>query len=183
MRALLLLLWMTLLTGVIYPSLVALIALFAMPKEAKGSFVYQEGKVVGSLLIGQGFTKESYFWPRPSASDYQPVGSGASNLAPLSRKLYDEVEKRASSYGKSHEVPADLLFASASGLDPHISLEAAFFQVERISKARGVEASQIEKLIQEMRERRFLGFIGQRSVNVLKLNLALDELGRNIESR
>jgi potassium-transporting ATPase KdpC subunit len=174
--------WMAILTGILYPLLITIIALFSMHPQATGSIISRKGKAVGSQLIAQKFTKDKYFWPRPSAVDYNPLPSGGSNLGPISAELKKNVDERAVIISKTHanvarnKIPSELLFASGSGLDPHISPEAALFQVERVAKARKMEASVIKKLIHKMTEKRLLGFLGQNCVNVLSLNIALDEL-------
>lgn len=178
-------LWLTFLTGLVYPLLVTLIAQMAWNTQANGNFLVKNGKTLGAPLIGQKFETPGYFWGRPSAVDYQPLPSGASNLAPTSQRLKTLVEERRSRLAKLNEsspeeVPSELLFASASGIDPHISPETAYWQIERIIKARkldpvtGQEA--FRKLIDQMTTHRSLGFIGTTHVNVLQLNLALDEL-------
>ncbi len=173
-RAARLLLWMTVLTGILYPLVITLIAQIAMPQSARGKLVIKEGRIVGSTLIGQQFISENYFWPRPSATDYETLPSGASNLGPTNAKLITLVQSRKeklSQYGK--ELPSDLLFASGSGLDPHISEEAAYFQVSRIAHARGVNQEAVRQLIdQHLKKNRFLGI---PRVNVLHLNIALDK--------
>lgn len=179
-RSLLLLLWMTLITGIIYPLLITLITQLTMPEQANGSIIHVQGKVVGSKLIGQVFESEKHFWGRPSAHHYDSLHSGGSNLGPISQELKKQVSERKKRLSKDNgDVPAELLFASGSGLDPHISLEAALFQKDRIVKARGggdaFDKSVSEMIMSKVQKRRF-GFIGMPCVNVLELNLALDEL-------
>lgn len=184
-RAFLLLFWMTLLTGLIYPLLVTSIAQLAMPVQANGSIIFINGRAIGSKLIGQNFESEKYFWGRPSSQDYNGLLSGGSNLGPTSPKLKNLVIERkthlleVNNKGSSDKVPTELLFASGSGLDPHISLEAALFQKSRIVKARKGDAAfdkKLSDLITSMVTQRKFGFIGLPCLNVLELNLALDEL-------
>ena len=171
--------WMLLLTGVLYPLVMTGIAQLSMGKQANGTLVYYNLKPVGSALIGQRFEKGHYFWPRPSFIDYNPLPSGASNWGPTSRPLKESVEKRAKIIGNSPlKIPSELLFASGSGLDPHISPECASFQVERIAKERRIESEKIYDLIAEHTERRYIGFLGPLYVNVLKLNIALDNMAQ-----
>lgn len=161
------------LTGVFYPLLITGISQLVMPGRAQGSLVYKEDKIVGSALIGQKFKSDIYFWPRPSAIEYDPLKpSGGSNLGPTSKKLKKAVEDNLKKWNASASViPADLVYASASGLDPHISLEGAYFQMERIAKARGQKNTQaIKELVDKLSEG-----ITQKRVNVLLLNVALDE--------
>lgn len=174
-------LWMTLLTGIIYPLLITAIGYVAMKPKAEGSIVRKDGKVIGSILISQKFESDKYFWPRPSAHDYNALQSGGSNYGPTSASLKKIVDKRNGAVIKASSggdrVPAELLFASGSGLDPHISPGTALFQAERIAKVRHMDDSQaIEKLIRKRTKKRFLGFIGVPYVNVLELNIALDEM-------
>lgn len=181
LSALKMFLCLTLLTGVIYPLLITLVAQVTMAKQANGSFLVENGKRVGIPLIAQKFTSERYFWPRPSAIDYNPLPSGGSNLGPTSRILKNEVEERREFLSKAHpehahEIPSELLFASASGIDPHISPAAAYFQIDRVSKARNLEKERVMRLIDEMTEQRYLNVLGKPCVNVFLLNRALDGL-------
>lgn len=164
---------MMVLTGVLYPLLITAIAKIAFPFKAEGQFVAVKGKKTGSLLIGQKFESDRYFWPRPSAVDYNPLPSGGSNLGWTSDALKQAVEKRRE---KLQKAPAELLFASGSGLDPHISIETAYYQIDRIAAARGLERSRIKELIDDKIQNPQLGFLGPKYVNVLALNLALDEI-------
>lgn len=161
---------MLLMTGLIYPLFVTLVASTAMAKKAGGSLIRKGDKVVGSALIGQNFKGDSYFWPRPSAVDFDPMKpAGGSNLGPTSKKLKEQVQMKVKALGP--EAPPDLVYASGSGLDPHISLPAAYFQIGRISKNRRVsDEAQIRTLIHSSAE----GF-GNKYVNVLLLNQALDQ--------
>ncbi len=178
-------LWLSVLTGILYPCLITGIAYLTMPAKAGGSLVISHGKIVGSELIAQKIVGEGYFWPRPSAIDYKPLPSGGSNLGPTSAALKKAVDERKAALIQTHHlqanaaIPSDLLFASASGLDPHISLPAAYFQISRVLQARGIEPeagrAAVKKMIENAASGRSLGFIGERYVNVLLLNLALDE--------
>jgi K+-transporting ATPase ATPase C chain len=173
---------LTLICGVLYPMAVTGIGSAAFPAQAAGSIVEVSGKAVGSELIGQAFTSPRYFWGRPSATApmaNNAAGSGGSNLGPLNPALTDAVKARidalkAADPGNPAPVPVDLVTASASGLDPEISVAAAQYQVRRIAAARGLDAEHVRVLIErEMRDRVF-GFFGEPRVNVLALNLALD---------
>jgi potassium-transporting ATPase KdpC subunit len=179
-------LWMTFLTGIIYPLLITAIAQLTMKQKADGDFLASKEKIVGAALIAQKFESDKYFWARPSSIDYNPLPSGGSNLGPTSAALKKAVEERQEKIIKSHEVtkdkiPTELLFSSGSGLDPHISLSTAYFQVERIAKARGLESKDIKNLIDYMTIKRSLGFLGEDCVNVLLLNKALDELPKSLD--
>lgn len=186
-----LLLWMTFITGVVYPLLITGIAQFTMHFKANGQLLIINNNIVGSTLIAQKFESDKYFWPRPSAIDYNPLPSGGSNLGPTSAALKKAVRERKtknSSYlTEQSKIPSELLFASGSGLDPHISISTAQFQIERIIKARGLDANDgkktLKNLINQHIEKRRFGFIGQPCVNVLLLNIALDKIGQNDESR
>lgn len=169
-------------TGLIYPLVVTRVAQTAFPHQANGSLITQGGKVVGSELIGQSFTTLGYFWGRPSATGpmaYNAAASGGSNLGPTNPALVDAVkarieELRAADPGNTRPVPVDLVTASASGLDPHISPAAAEFQAARVAQTRGLPLSQVQALVQQNTEGPFLGLLGESRVNVLALNLALD---------
>lgn len=160
------------LTGGAYPLLVTLIGQAVFPAQANGSLVKSGDTLAGSSLIAQKFTAPKYFWPRPSAADYGTVASGASNQGYTSKKLADAVEERRSALGDG--APADLLTASASGLDPDISPAAARFQAPRVGAARGLPTEVVLKLIDESLSAPQFGFLGEQRVNVLSLNLALD---------
>jgi potassium-transporting ATPase KdpC subunit len=182
--ALALLLFMTALTGIVYPLLVTLVAQALFPRAANGSLVLRDGRVVGSTLIGQSFSDPAHFWGRPSASSprpYDALNSGASNLGPLNPALLDAVRARiaalrAADPGNTSPVPIDLVTASASGLDPHISVAAARYQSGRIARLRGISAVRLQALIAAHTEGRLFGVLGEPRVNVLELNLALDAL-------
>mgnify|MGYP002396124122 CR=1 FL=1 len=164
--------------------LVTLVAQITMPDKANGSLLYVDGKIVGSELIGQSFTSPGYFHGRPSAVDYDSAESGGSNYGPTSAKLMEQVSQRIEQVRRENglssdaPVPADLVLASGSGLDPHISVEGAMLQVPRVATARGLPESEVKMLVEQHIETLQLGFLGQERVNVLKLNLALDELTR-----
>lgn len=177
-----LLLWMTVLTGIIYPLLITAIGYTTMKHNAAGSFVEHDGKVVGSNLIAQKFESDKYFWPRPSANDYNGLSSGGSNLGPTSAVLKKSIEDRKAAILRAHgisdasKIPSELLFASGSGLDPDISPETAEFQLDRIAKARGLKKEALSKLVKDNIQNPLLNFLGPACVNVLKLNIALDQL-------
>ncbi len=172
----------TVITGVAYPLLVTAIAQAAFKDQANGSLLTRDGKLVGSSLLAQQFTGPTYFWPRPSAGTYATVPSGASNLGPTSAALQANVASNLKSLREAHKlpadapVPADLVFTSASGLDPHISPEAARFQMARVAAARGVPGEAVRALVEGSVEPPQWGVFGQARVNVLVLNLALDRL-------
>jgi len=175
--------WMTFVTtircGIIYPFAVTGAARVLFAKQAGGTMLTANGKVVGSKWIGQSFTTPEYFHPRPSAAGngYDPLASGGSNLGPTNHQLADRIQADAAKLrteNPSMPIPADLLAASASGLDPEISPEAAYFQVPRIAKVRSISEPEIRSLIQKHITPRQWGFLGEPRVNVLELNLALD---------
>jgi K+-transporting ATPase ATPase C chain len=176
---------LTVLTGVAYPLLVTGVAQVAFPHAANGSLVEHDGKVVGSELIGQQFDNAKYFASRPSATGptpYNAAASTGSNLGPTNPTQLDAVKGRVESAKQANEnataaVPIDLVTASGSGLDPHVSPAAAEFQVARVAKARGIDVEKVRDLVRTHTAGRTLGFLGEPRVNVLELNLALDELG------
>ncbi len=172
---------LTVLTGMLYPALVTGIAQAIFPKQANGSLIEVNGKVIGSELLGQKFSKPEYFQGRPSAAGdgYDAANSGAFNFGPTNQKLVDRIKADAEKFHKenpefSGPIPADLLTASASGLDPHLSPASAAAELPRVAKARGVSQAQVQELLDRHTESRQLGFLGEPCVNVLKLNLALD---------
>lgn len=173
----------TVICGGIYPSIVTGIAQAVFPKQANGSFITDKsGQIVGSSLIGQPFSDPKYFWPRPSATSdfgYNPAGSSGSNSGPTNPRYLKTVTGRMQylrDAGLTGLVPADLVQASASGLDPHITPEAASVQIPRVAKIRGLSKEVLKKLVTAHSEDRQLGIFGARRVNVLALNLALDRL-------
>jgi K+-transporting ATPase ATPase C chain len=175
----------TIIAGMIYPLVFTVFAQLVFPKQANGSLVMRDGKLVGSEWMAQQFQGTKYFWPRPSAATYGTGATGlnagsGSNLGPTSAQLQTNVRTNAKALRDAHKlaadapVPADLVYASASGVDPHISPEAAEFQVARVAAARGMPADQVRSLVEQQVEQPQLGFLGQARVNVLLLNLALD---------
>jgi len=180
--ALIMLIVMTAITGALYPLAVTGIAQAAFPRQASGSLIQRDGKAVGSELIGQPFAAPRYFWSRPSATSpypYNAASSSGSNQGPLNPALSDAVAARIKALrdadpGNTAPVPADLVTASASGLDPHISPAAAEYQLARVARARKLDPQRVRALVAETTERRQLGFLGEPRVNVLRLNLMLD---------
>ena len=178
-----LLVLMTLLLGVGYPLVITGLAKVAFPRQAEGSLIYKDGKLIGSTLIGQSFSDPKYFWGRPSATTPQPyngLASSGSNLGPLNPALLDQVKANAKALQDADPdnrrlIPVDLVTASASGLDPDISPAAARYQAARVARARDLPLAQVEALIKSHQRGRLFGFIGERRVNVLELNLALDQ--------
>lgn len=166
------------LLGLVYPLAITGIAQVAFPQKANGSLIKIDEQVVGSSLIGQKFDNPTYFNSRPSAVDYNAIGSGGSNLGPSSKKLADRVKADIAKNNLSENIPADAVLTSASGLDPHISIENAKLQAQRIAKIRGLQISKIDELISNNTDSEFLGIWGQNGVNVLKLNLDLDKANR-----
>jgi potassium-transporting ATPase KdpC subunit len=169
----------TLLLGLVYPLAITAIAQMAFPDRANGQLVQYQGVTIGSRLIGQGFSKPGYFRPRPSATStpYDAANSAGSQLGPTNKKLIDAVRANVAAARKENPgapVPIDLVTASASGFDPHISPAAAEFQVPRVARERGLAEEQIRRLVSAHTEGRQLGFLGEPRVNVLELNLALD---------
>jgi K+-transporting ATPase ATPase C chain len=177
---------LTLLTGLAYPLLVTGLARVLFPEQANGSLIVRDGKPIGSVLIGQNFTDPGHFWGRPSATSPQPnnaANSGGSNLGPLNPALVEAVKGRvqalkAADPNNSSPVPVDLVTASASGLDPHISLAAAQYQTKRVSVARKVDESKVAALVEQATERPWLGVLGEPVVNVLRLNMSIDALAK-----
>jgi len=174
---------MTILTGIIYPLFVTVIGQTVFHKQSNGSMIVVDGKIIGSELIGQKFTGSQYFSSRPSATDYNPMPSGGSNLSVTSKELQLRVKRNVETFdsinqlSSNQHIPSEMLYASGSGLDPHISPQAALLQVSRICKSRnldGTKVTEIENLISHATEGRQFGFLGEERINVLKLNLALD---------
>lgn len=174
----------TVLTGGIYPAAVTGAARVFFPRQAHGSLLTRDGNIIGSALIAQNFTRPEYFHPRPSAANYDASASTGSNYAPTNQKLIDRVKTSVAQYRQENPdytgpVPADAVTASSSGLDPEISPANAQVQASRVARARNMEPARVQALVDEMTEKRWLAFIGEPRVNVLRLNLALDErLGR-----
>ena len=175
---------LTLLTGIAYPLVVTGVAQSLFPAQAGGSLIQRDGKPVGSSLIGQNFSDPKHFWGRPSATSpmaYNAANSSGSNLGPLNPALTDAVKGRvealrAADPGNTAAVPVDLVTASSSGLDPHISPAAARYQVARVAKARGLAADRVQGLVDQQTETPLIPFLGESQVNVLQLNLALEAL-------
>ena len=177
------LLIMTLLTGIVYPLFMTGIAQVAFPEKANGSFIKKDGEILGSRLIGQKFDSSAYFWSRPSAIDYNPVPSAASNFGPTSVKLLIQVNERRKIFNTGNNIqdttsiPGEMLFASASGLDPHTSVDAVLLQVKRIATVRHFNNSQEQRLndlIRQNTEKRQFGILGEERINILRLNIGLD---------
>lgn len=161
--------------GLGYPLVVTGLARLIFPERAGGSLITdRRGVVVGSELIGQRFDSDAYFRPRPSAGDYDPMASGGSNLGPTSLELASNLAARSAGTGLGRDIPADMITASASGLDPHISPANAYAQAARVARARGIAAESVRHLVRGSILERDLGFIGEPRVNVLRLNLELD---------
>jgi K+-transporting ATPase ATPase C chain len=175
---------LSLVTGLAYPLLVTALGQALFPKQAAGSLIVKDGKPVGSTLIGQNFSDPGHFWGRPSATSPQPnnaLASGGSNQGPLNPALVDAVKGRVQALhdadpGNAAPVPVDLVTASASGLDPHISVAAARYQVSRVAAARKLDVARVDALVEQFTERPLLGLMGESGVNVLRLNLALEEV-------
>jgi len=182
--ALTMLVILTLLTGLVYPLAVTGLAQLFFPDQANGSLIVRDGKVIGSQLIGQYFDKPEYFWSRPSATapfPYNAAASGGSNLGPTNPALIETVKARVAALrvadpGNDAPIPVDLVTASGSGLDPHISPAAALYQLKRVARTRGLDENTVQTLVTQHTEGRQFGLLGERRVNVLLLNLALDAM-------
>jgi K+-transporting ATPase ATPase C chain len=174
--------FLTLVLGVIYPLAITGICQVVFPRQANGSLIVANGNVIGSELVGQNFTKPEYFQPRPSAAGndgYDATASGGSNYGPTNQKLIDRVKASVDKFRKENPdfqgpIPADLVTASASGLDPHLSPDSVLAQVPRVAKARGISGDRLNQLVAQLTEPPDLGLLGEARINVLKLNLALD---------
>jgi len=179
-----LLVLMTILLGIGYPLLITGVATVAFPRQAEGSLIYTDGKLIGSTLIGQSFSDPKYFWGRPSATSPQPyngLASSGSNLGPLNPALLDAVKANVKALHDAdpdnrQPIPVDLVTASASGLDPEISPAAARYQAARVARARNLPRAQLEALIKAHEQGRLFALVGERRVNVLNLNVALDRM-------
>ena len=185
-RAILIFVTMAVFLGLAYPFAMTGVSQLLFPQKANGSIIVLDKRVVGSSLIGQNFTGPKYFHGRPSALEkpYDAGNSGGTNFGPSNAKFLDEVGKRVEKVRKENildpgmPVPADLVLASASGLDPHISVETAILQVPRIAKARGLQETEVQDALQRSAEGPLFGFFGGKRINVLRLNISLDELSR-----
>lgn len=181
----------TAITGVLYPLVMTGIAQLAFPDEANGSLIMKDGKSIGSGLIGQSFSDPKYFWGRPSATapfEYNAAASSGSNLGPLNPVLVDGVQKRIKDLRdvdprNAKLIPVDLVTASGSGLDPHISVAAALYQLPRVARHRDMSEEDVRALVDQCTEGRQVGFLGEARVNILKLNLALDRSHPVLEAR
>jgi potassium-transporting ATPase KdpC subunit len=171
----------TILTGIIYPLIITGISQLAFPHKSNGSLIIQQKQIVGSELIGQNFTNDIYFWPRPSAINYNPLPSGGSNYGMTSQVLQDKAFNEKLMFTKKNHlsagiiIPNEMIFSSASGLDPHISVEAAKLQVKRIALARNIDEKQVLEIISKIKENRQFFLLGEPRINVLLLNLELDK--------
>lgn len=175
---------LSVLTGLVYPLVITGLSAAVFPRQAAGSLIERDGQKVGSALIGQNFTDPKYFWGRPSATanaPYNAAASGGSNLGPLNPALLDAVNSRIQALRKADPdnrtpIPIDLVTSSASGIDPHISVAAAEYQIARVARVRGISEAAVRELVVKHSVRRAMGLLGEPIVNVLELNLALDDL-------
>ncbi|MBE7550319.1 MAG: potassium-transporting ATPase subunit KdpC [Anaerolineales bacterium] len=185
--AIMMLALLTLITGLLYPLVMTALAQVIFPRQANGSLIYQDGQPVGSALIGQPFDAPQYFWGRLSATgpfSYNAAASAGSNLGPTNKALLETVKARVDALrtadpGNTAPIPVDLVTASGSGLDPHISPAAALYQVPRVARERGLSKEAVRQLVAEHTEGRIFGILGEPRVNVLELNLALDARSRD----
>ena len=180
---------MIILTGLVYPGLVTIITSIFSPNKAQGSLVIKDGVIIGSELIGQNFDSQKYFWSRPSFNNYNPLPSGASNLGPLNPVLIKKITGKEEDFTQANKIkedlniPPEMVTASASGLDPHISPTAAFLQISRIAEARGMDKAEQDKLIDlvnDLTENRQFSFLGEPRINVFLLNLKIDSLNEQL---
>ena len=183
LKAILVFISLTIITGVLYPLVVTIIAQTIFPWKSGGSIILNNyGTASGSALIGQSFSDSKYFWPRPSSTPdypYNPLASTGSNLGPTNKDLMDQIKDRLNNFhlaGITASLPADAVMSSASGLDPDISLETALIQTARIAKSRQIPLEDIKALVMKNVDERQFGILGSKRVNVLKLNLAMDKL-------
>ena len=187
LRSLIVYVLFTVLLGLVYPLAVTFIAQTVMPYKANGSLILNRGTVIGSELIGQGFTDLKYFHSRFSTNNYDGTNSGATNLGPSSKKLMDDTAEKINKARQEYKlnpdvpIPADMVLASASGLDPHITLENALIQSTRIAEVRGISVNDLKKLIDDNTDSDFVGIWGCPGVNVLKLNIDLDNFGNKLK--
>jgi K+-transporting ATPase ATPase C chain len=180
---------MVILTGLVYPGLITIITSIFSPNKAQGSLVIRDGVIIGSELIGQNFDSQKYFWSRPSFNNYNPLPSGASNLGPLNPLLIKKITEKEKDFAQANKIredlniPPEMVTASASGLDPHISPTAAFLQISRIAEARGLDTAEQDKLIDlvnDLTENRQFSFLGEPRINVFLLNLKIDSLNEQL---
>ncbi len=182
-KSLAVLLIFTLIVGVVYPTFITVCAQTVFKDKANGSLIVKDGYVVASKLIGQNFTSPKYFWGRPSATadyPYNAVAGAGSNKSPAGDEIDEVIKERIKELqkynGTDEKIPVDLVTASASGLDPDISLAAAEYQVSRVAEARGITEEEVQKVVDEVKQKRILGFFGETYVNVVELNLKLDDI-------